>query len=250
MKTYFIGHGSPMNAIQENAYTGFLSGLGERVGTPECVVVFSAHWQTRGTRITGNAAPPQIYDFYGFPDELYRVKYAPPGSPSVAEAIAKGIPVVTVDGERGIDHAAWAVVKHMFPKADVPVLEMSLNVDFSEEDHVEMGRKIAGLGLDRVLFIGSGNLVHNLREVDFRDDAPVFPWAEKANRWLADRLEANDVASIVAARSSMPNFSRAAPTTEHFLPALYVLGMAASAPTIEYDEIQNGSVSMMAFSAD
>lgn len=243
-----------MNAIADNDYSRFLEDLGKRMlaaaGRPECVVVFSAHWQTKGTRITGNASPPQIYDFYGFPDELYRLKYAPSGHPGIADAIAAGIPEITVDPSRGIDHAAWAVLKHIFPRADVPVLEISLNTELSFSGHYELGRKIAGLGLDRVLFMGSGNLVHNLYEVEFRDNAPVFPWAMESNRWLVERLEANDGKALVDAERLMPNFGRAAPTTEHFIPALYALGMAESAPVIEYDEIQNGSISMLAFSGD
>ncbi len=250
MKTYFIGHGSPMNVIQDNGYTRFLADLGERLGTPECVVVFSAHWLTRGTRITGSSAPPQIYDFYGFPQELYGVEYAPPGAPGVATAIAAGVPAVKVDPERGIDHAAWAVAKHLFPRADIPVLEMSLDVNLSEREHYRLGREIAALNLADVLFIGSGNLVHNLYDVDFRDDAKPFVWAEEINRWLAERLEANDADALIDAKKTMPNYAKAVPTTDHYLPLMYVLGMAKSAPTIEFDAIQNGSVSMLAFSVD
>ncbi len=254
MKPYFIGHGSPLNAIADNAYARFLRELGRRIegheGPIEAVVVFSAHWQTRGTKITGHAAPPQIYDFYGFPDGLYRLKYAPPGSPAAAAAIAAGLPEIAVDPDRGIDHAAWAVMRHLFPNADVPLLEMSLNVDFTFEEHFALGKKIAGLGLRNVLFVGSGNLVHNLYDVDFRDGAPAFAWAERANRWIRERLEANESGALVDAERAMPDFSRAAPTTEHFIPALYILGMTAGTLTVEYDEIQNGSVSMLAFSGE
>ncbi len=241
-----------MNAVTDNPYSRFLAALGGKIlrenGTPEAVVVFSAHWQTRGTRITGNGAPPQIYDFYGFPEELYRLRYEPSGAPGVAAAISAGVPGITVDPERGIDHAAWAVMKHVFPAGDVPVLEMSLDVELSFGAHAELGRKIAALGLSKVLFIGSGNLVHNLREVDFGASAPPFPWASEANRWLGERIAAGDREAFIGAERGMPGFSRAAPTTEHFIPALYILGMTEGSLSVEYDEIQNGSVSMLAFS--
>ncbi len=249
MRSFFIGHGSPMNALRENAYAGFLRGLGRSIRKPRCVIVFSAHWLTGGSYITGGPRPGQIYDFSGFPDELYRLAYRPPGLPSIAEAIHAGVPEIGIDHERGIDHAAWAVAKHMFPEADVPLLEISLNVEATEAEHFSLGERIAGLSLDDALFVGSGNLVHNLREADFDDEAEPYPWAVEADAWLAGRVAEGDVRGLLRAEAEMPHYGRAVPTNDHFLPMLYVLGFFRNDLRIEYEEIQNGSVSMLGFSA-
>ena len=176
----FIGHGSPMNAITKNSYTKFLQGLAGTMKLPRAIVVISAHWQTHGTWITGNANPNQIYDFYGFPDDLYRVKYAPPGSQETAALIEDADIGIQVDGERGIDHAGWAVVKHLYPEQNIPLLELSLDVDKTEREHFDLGKKLSRFSDEGILLIGSGNLIHNLRMVDFDDGAKPFPWALEA----------------------------------------------------------------------
>ena len=161
----FIGHGSPMNAILDNSYSRFLSSYAQKIEKPKVIVVISAHWQTKGTYITGNQSPEQIYDFYGFPEELYRVKYAPHGAKAVAEMIAQEVDGITIDADRGIDHAGWAVVKHMYPDADVPLLELSLDVLKSNQQHFSLGSRLGALANSGILFIGSGNMVHNLRAI-------------------------------------------------------------------------------------
>lgn len=242
----FIGHGSPLNAIRDNRHAAFLRDLGESLPRPEAILVVSAHWQTDGTRITAGASPEQIYDFYGFPEELYAVRYAPPGHPELAREIALKIPGIEVDETRGVDHAGWAPVSRMYPARDVPLLELSLDYSKSEREHYELGKRLSFLADRGVLVIGSGNVVHNLRDISFDDEARPFDWALEADRWVAQRIADGKDGELVEYRSRMPDWRRAIPTDEHFLPLLYALGMRSvdgPARTL-YEEIQNGSVSM------
>jgi 4,5-DOPA dioxygenase extradiol len=242
----FIGHGSPMNAVSSNSYTRFLHDFALTFPIPRAILVISAHWQTRGTWITGNANPGQIYDFYGFPDELYRVRYAPPGSPETAKLLEDADIGIQFDGERGIDHAGWAVVKHLYPEKNVPLLEMSLDVDKTEREHFDLGQKLARFCDQGILIIGSGNLIHNLRMVDFEDDAKPFQWAVETDAWQKEKLETDGINDLIDYRKNMPHWQKAIPTDEHYLPLLYVLGMRGGGDTVEtvHEEIQNGSISM------
>jgi len=242
----FIGHGSPMNAISSNSYTRFLHDLAGTFGTPRAIVVISAHWQTHGTWITGNVKPNQIYDFYGFPDELYRVTYAPAGSSETAALLEDADIGIKVDGARGIDHAGWAVVKHLYPEQNVPLLELSLDVDKTEQEHFDLGKKLARFQDEGILLIGSGNLIHNLRMVDFDDDAKPFQWALEADTWQKVKLDRDDVIDLIDYKNAMPHWQKAIPTDEHYLPLLYILGMQSEGDTVEniHEEIQNGSISM------
>jgi 4,5-DOPA dioxygenase extradiol len=250
MKTYFIGHGSPMNAIQKNSYSDYLSRIKSNFELPKCIIVFSAHWLTNGTFITGSNSPEQIYDFYGFPDELYKVIYSPVGMPEIAKEINSKIPEIEIDYNRGIDHAAWAVIKHIYPQQNVPVLEISLNMDISEMEHYTLGKKIADLNLNNVLFIGSGNLVHNLYDFDFNNDAIPYSWAIDINNWLVNRIQEKSIKELIEAKKYMPNYKYAAPSDDHFLPLLYVLGFHKTNIKIEFNEIQNGSISMLSLSVE
>jgi len=173
----FIGHGSPMNAIESNRYTQFLNRYAQSIRPPETVVVISAHWQTEGPRITGAAHPLQIYDFSGFPPELTSFVYRPKGSPQLAQKIASEIPEIQIDDTRGIDHGAWAVVKSLFPNADIPLIQISLDVHSSARDQFVLRQKLAKFSDENVLFIGSGNVIHNLREITFDPKMPPFSWA-------------------------------------------------------------------------
>jgi 4,5-DOPA dioxygenase extradiol len=242
----FIGHGSPLNAIATNAYTKSLRDFAASIEKPRAIVVISAHWQTRGTMITGSASPEQIYDFYGFPDELYQTRYAPPGSPETASLLADAGLGIEIDPRRGIDHAAWAVIRHLYPDQDVPLLELSLDIDKTEQEHFDLGTRLARFQDEGILFIGSGNLIHNLRLVSFDDDAQPFPWAVETDAWQRERLNASDIARLIEYRASMPNWQKAIPTDEHYLPLLYILGMKGERGAIEtvHEEIQNASISM------
>ncbi|NCC58710.1 MAG: dioxygenase, partial [Synergistales bacterium] len=229
-----------------NRYSRFLSGYAKKIPRPAAIVVISAHWQTRGTFITSGRNPQQIYDFGGFPDDLYSVGYAPDGSPETAARMANAGLGVSEDPDRGIDHAAWAVIRHMYPAKDVPLLEMSLDVNKPEEEDFEMGKRLAKLGQNGILFMGSGNMVHNLRNISFEEKQKPFPWAVKADLWLKEAIENHEVEKLIYYREKMPEYRMSIPTDEHFLPLLYIMGMRAeeqSAGTI-YEEIQNGSISM------
>jgi 4,5-DOPA dioxygenase extradiol len=235
-----------MNAIKRGRYSGFLGAHAASIPRPRAILVISAHWQSEGSRITASANPGQIYDFYGFPDELYELKYAPPGSPELAREVAAEIPEIALDETRGIDHAGWAVAKHLYPEANVPLLELSLDYTKREREHYELGKRLAVLADRGVLVIGSGNLVHNLREMSFDDEARPFPWALAADKWFAERIARDADRELIEYRDCMPGWQRALPTDEHYLPFLYVLAMrrASGGTRTAYEEIQNGSVSM------
>ena len=241
----FIGHGSPMNAIEQNNYTRFLSSLGTTI-KPEAILVVSAHWRTKGTRITGAAKPEQIYDFYGFPDELYGIKYAAPGLPDLAEEIARAIPDIAVDPTRGIDHAGWAVAKHLYPDQNIPLLQLSLDTGKTEREHFELGKSLRQFAERGILVIGSGNVVHNLRDINFDDDAKPFKWAASADNWVKEKTERYTIDELIDYKKHFPDYLRALPTDEHYLPLLYILGMKNDDEKVTtlFEEIQNGSISM------
>ena len=245
MPVLFIGHGSPMNIVQKNPYTESLVTLGASLPQPSSVLVVSAHWLTRGTSVTTAARPRQIYDFSGFPAALYGVRYEPPGAPAEARRLV-GDGVQDDSGQWGLDHASWAVLCHMYPKADVPVWEMSLDASLPPAEHLRVARVLAPLRERGVLVLASGNVVHNLRAIDFRDDAPAFPWAEEADRWCRERILARDLEGLAAYRNAGPAVAKAVPTNEHYLPLLYALALRGEEEPLVFthEGIQNGSISM------
>jgi 4,5-DOPA dioxygenase extradiol len=252
MPVLFIGHGSPMNIIQDNAYTRSLPALAAALPRPSSILVISAHWLTEGTFVTDAARPRQIYDFYGFPDELYAIRYEPQGAPQEAKQLSARSepPRISLDnGQWGLDHASWAVLCRMYPKGDVPVWEMSLDIALPAAKHVEVARALADLRNRSVLIIGSGNLVHNLRIIDFKDNAAPFPWAMEADYWFKQRIESRDLAALCAYDRAGPAVRKAIPTNDHYLPMLYALALAdAGEPlTFTHEGIQNGSISMRCF---
>jgi 4,5-DOPA dioxygenase extradiol len=238
-----------MNAVARNAYTRFLGAYAAAVGKPRAIVVISAHWLARGSFVTGAGRPEQIHDFYGFPPELYRIRYAPPGLPELAADIAAALPGIAVDPTRGIDHAGWAVAMHMYPEQDVPLLQISLDVNASERGHADLGRALGRFRDEDVLLVGSGNIVHNLRDVSWDEAAGPFPWAVEADAWIAERAEAGNLDELCDYRACMPGWRRAIPTDDHYLPLLYVLGMRRDDETARsvFAELQNGSISMRCF---
>lgn len=249
----FAGHGSPMNAIEDNAFTRALRALGERLGKPAAVLCVSAHWVTRGTAVTGMASPRTIHDFGGFPEALSRVRYPAPGSPALAALVREtlGRDAVAVDeAEWGLDHGAWSVLRRLYPEADVPVVQLSLGHGLPAARHFALGAKLKPLRDDGVLILGSGNLVHNLRRADFAADAAPADWAVEFDAWFRDRLEARDFDALTGDLSAAPSGRLAVPTREHYDPLLYVLG--ASDPgerlRVESEGIQNASISMRSFS--
>ena len=245
----FVGHGSPMNAISSNDYTRALAEYSKRIEVPAAIVVFSAHWLTRGTYVTGSLNPVQIYDFYGFPQSLYNIIYNSPGKPELALQLEKNIEGIQLDTNRGIDHAAWAVARHMYPGQNVPILEISLDVEKSPIEHFEFARNFIEYRKQNILFIGSGNLIHNLRAIEWKQDAAPYKWAADADEWLKDRIESNNIEELVNYRTYLLDYQQAIPTNEHYLPMLYVMGMKVPEDNLTtiHESIQNGSISMRSF---
>jgi 4,5-DOPA dioxygenase extradiol len=245
MPVLFVGHGSPMNAIEQNAFTEALAELGRRLPRPEAVCVVSAHWETRGTEVLAVAQPRTIHDFYGFPAALYRVEYPAPGAPGEAERVARDLQIQP-DETWGFDHGAWSVLRHIYPQADVPVFELSLDAGRSLAGHVELGRELAALRDRGVLIVGSGNIVHNLRYLEEKD-APPLPWAVEFDAQVKQAIDARDIAALAApARWGKPLAALAHPTLEHYVPLLYCQGSTTDrdTATYPYEGFEHGSLSM------
>ena len=249
MPIAFLGHGNPMNALQRNRYTEAWRIFGESVPRPRAILVISAHWYTNATAVTAMPRPRTIHDFYGFPQELFDVQYPAPGAPEVAEQVADVCKPTWVGRDIdswGIDHGTWSVLLHAFPDASIPVIQLSLNAFKSFEHHLELGRKLAPLRDAGILVIGSGNVVHNLRAVDYRKADEAYDWARRFDEAARAVLEGTpaDVAALDAHR----DFSRAVPTPDHFLPLLYIAGLA---DTQGFDLLVEGhaagSISMAAY---
>ena len=235
-----------MNIIENNSYTDMLKTLSKTIETPKAIIVISAHRLTRGTYITSNPTPPQIYDFYGFPEELYTYKYTAPGAPELAKQIEADNIGVQIDETRGIDHAARAVLFHMYPEQNIPVLEMSLDVNKSLEEHFALGQKLAKYREENILIIWSGNIIHNLGNISFDEDAKPFDRAVEMDNWFKEQIKENNTETLLNYPNYLPNHGLAIPTTDHYLPLLYVLGMKNSNEQITtiHESIQNGSISM------
>jgi 4,5-DOPA dioxygenase extradiol len=245
----FVSHGSPMVAVERDAYTGALEALGARE-RPRAVVAVSAHWQTRGVVAVGSAARHRvIHDFGGFPEELYRLDYPAPGDPALAARVvrllaAAGLPAA-LDPDRGIDHGVWIPMRIAWPDGTIPVVEVSLP-EMPPTDLVRLGAALAPLRDEGVLVLGSGGLVHNLGLLDWRDkQAAPPPWARDFDAWMAGRLERGDLAGLVGYRSGAPGAMRAAPTTEHIDPLFVALGAApGDRPHTIFEGFHHGSLGM------
>jgi len=253
MPALFIGHGSPMNVIDHNAYTKALSTLAAAIPKPRSILVVSAHWVSPGFRVSSGVAPAQMYDFFGFPEELYKVKYASPGSPELASRTAgllkeAGFPCVE-DPARGIDHAAWAVLLHMYPEADIPVIEMSLDYRMRPDRWFEVGKALSALRDESVLVLGSGNIVHNLYRFEQETNAPVYEWATKFNEAVKKAVAIKDWKTLASYALPTDDSRDAVPTPEHYLPLLAALGtMGVEEKTsIFHESFQNASIAMTGF---
>jgi 4,5-DOPA dioxygenase extradiol len=248
MPVLFIGHGSPMNAIQDNGFTRSLAAIAGGFARPRAVLVVSAHWQSRGTRLTTADHPRQIYDFYGFPEELYRIEYRPAGAGPVAAELLRALaPLgVAADLSWGLDHASWAILRHMYPGADVPVVELSLDVDSSERKHYELGSRLEPVRAGGVLVVGSGNIVHNLGLMRPAASAKPYPWAVEFDEFVRRAVADREHERLLDYRRIGEAAALAVPTDEHYLPLLYALGAAGESevPWVFHQGIQHGSVSM------
>lgn len=230
----FLSHGAPTLATANNFFTHAWSELGVVIGRPEAILVVSAHWDTPGLAVTGAARLATIHDFAGFPEELYRVRYEPPGSAALVGRVsellgAEGRPPAT-DAERGIDHGGWVPLRWMYPDADIPVVQLSVQSALGARHHLELGRALAPLRGEGVLVLGSGGIVHNLREVDWgRHPEDAFAWAVAFNAWMADRVAAGAADELADYRRLAPQAAHAHPTEEHLMPFFVALGAGGPA---------------------
>jgi 4,5-DOPA dioxygenase extradiol len=249
MPAMFIGHGSPLNAIDENEYVQQWIEIGKKLEKPDAILSISAHWVTRGTCINDEDNPKMIYDMYGFPAELYNVEYPAPGSKKMAHNTMTLIDEnVTINNEWGIDHGTWSVLCRMFPDADIPVYQLSLNQSASAEEHYKIGQEISGLREKGVLIMGSGNIVHNLYKVNFNMQSG-YPWADDFDKYIQDAIISRDYASIINFNLAGESAKQAFYTTEHYFPLLYVLGASHEDDqlSIYNDSRTLGSVSMTCY---
>lgn len=251
MPVLFVGHGSPMNGIEDNAFSQTWQSLGREIPRPEAVLVVSAHWLTRGTFVTAMEKPRTIHDFGGFPKELFDVQYPAPGSPAIAETTRTTIQktAVGLDHEWGLDHGTWTVVRHMFPDADIPVLQLSIDYHQSPQWHYELGRELAALRRKGVLIIGSGNMVHNLRMVAWDQlgtDGYGYDWALELNETFKAHISTGKHQSLIQYESLGQAAKLAIPTPDHYYPLLYTLGLQEPKEDVQFfnDKAVGGSLTM------
>ena len=255
MPVLFVGHGSPMNAIEDNPFSRQWRQVGSRLPRPRAILCISAHWETWGTLVTAMPAPRTIHDFGGFPAELYAARYPAPGSPPLAEEVRQllGPGAVGLDLEWGLDHGCWSVLLQMFPRADIPVVQLSLNAALAPQDHYALAQALAPLRRQGVLILGSGNMVHNLRRVvlvtgslsDFNHPFGL-DWALEARALLKSLIDQDRHAELANYAALGPSVQLAVPTPEHYLPLLYALALKRPDDTLSYfnDEAVAGSLTM------
>lgn len=251
MPALFLGHGSPMNAIEENQFVQGFRNIAKRIQTPEAILCISAHWYTKGTKVTAMEMPRTIHDFSGFPEALYQVKYPAKGSPELASEVNGLLTEVPVelDHEWGLDHGTWSVIKHMYPKADIPVIQMSIDHRLSPKQHYDMAVQLNVLRRKGILIVGSGNIVHNLRMVDFNGlnkDNYGFDWAKEAQEKVNSYLIEGNYSPLIHYKNEGKALQLAIPTPDHFLPLIYTLGVQEKHEVIELfnDKMVAGSISM------
>lgn len=251
MPVLFLGHGSPMNAIEENEFVAGFRNAAKTIPLPKAIVCISAHWYTKGTKVTAMEMPRTIHDFGGFPQALYDVQYSVKGNPALAKETAQILSPIPVDEDHqwGLDHGAWSVIKHLYPNADIPVIQMSIDYTKHPQYHFELAEKLSSLRDKGVLIVGSGNIIHNLGLVDWPNMNKVghgFDWAVEArtkiNQWMMD----GNFAPIVDYTKQGKAIQLAAPSPDHYLPLVYTLGLKSGKDKIELfnDKLLAGSLSM------
>lgn len=244
----FIGHGSPMLAIEPGVYTEGWAQLARQLPRPRAIVAISAHWFTQGIGVTAMSAPRTIHDFYGFPPALYELRYGAPGDPALAERLATLLApaAVVADQEWGLDHGTWAVLRYMYPQADIPVVQLSLDASRAAAEHYALGQQLAALRSEGILVLGSGNVVHNLRLMSRTPGAMAPDWATEFNAAVRSAVLASAHGPLID-YAALPGAQRAVPTPEHYLPLLYTLAVRAPAEavSIPIDGLEYGAISMM-----
>jgi len=250
MPVLFVGHGSPMNGIENNPFSNYWKQLAKEIPTPQAVLCISAHWLTKGTAVTAMEQPKTIHDFMGFPKALFDVEYPAPGSPSIAQATRSLIKHsdVALDHDWGLDHGTWTVVKHMYPEANIPVLQLSIDYHQPPSYHYQLAQELAELRKKGVLIIGSGNMVHNLRMVDFSkiNDDFGFDWALEMNETFKKHIISKNHEPLLNYESLGAGVKFAIPTPDHYYPLLYTLGLQEKKDEVEIfnDKAAGGSLTM------
>jgi len=250
MPVLFLGHGSPMNAIQDNEFVQGFRNISKEIETPKAIIVISAHWETKGTMVTAMENPATIHDFGGFPKELYDIKYPAPGMPQLAKGVksmAKTTDVL-LDEKWGLDHGAWTVIRPMYPKANIPVIQLSLDYYKKPQQHYELAKELYDLRHKGVLIVGSGNLVHNLGMVHWQklNENFGFDWANEANDKMKQLILDGNHQALISYSKLGKAFELSIPTPEHYLPLLYALALQDKNEEIKFfnDEPVGGSLTM------
>lgn len=251
MPVLFLGHGSPMNAIEDNEFTRNFRDISTRFEKPKAILVVSAHWETKGTFLTAMEQPETIHDFGGFPRALYEVQYPAPGSPELAQETKQLIQSTEVGltDKWGLDHGAWSVIRHLYPEADIPVVEMSIDYTKGPRYHYELAQELAALRNKGVLIVGSGNLVHNLRMVDWQRMNEIgygYDWAEEARSKMNEWIMGDNHKDLIDYQKQGTAFNLAIPSPDHYIPLLYSLGLKNSKDEVSLfnDKTMAGSLSM------
>ncbi|MBD9361852.1 4,5-DOPA dioxygenase extradiol [Methylomonas fluvii] len=244
MPALFIGHGSPLNALEDSEYSQAWAALGQNLPRPKAILCISAHWQTDGTRVTAMPQPKTIHDFYGFPQALFDFVYPAPGSPALATRIKVQMAGIELDQDWGLDHGSWSILCHLFRNADIPVLQLSLDTKKSPEQHYQLGKALRCLRDEGVLIVGSGNIVHNLQAAIWRDTA--HDWAVAFAELVKRLIAAGDHSAVVKYRE-LSDAALAIPTDEHFLPLLYILGLQEDGEQVGFitDKTTLGAIAML-----
>jgi 4,5-DOPA dioxygenase extradiol len=232
LPTLFVSHGAPTFALDPGSTGAAIASLAARLPRPKAILAVSSHWETAASAVSAATAPETIHDFYGFPEPLYQLRYPAPGAPWLAERVAEllgqaNLPIA-IDGAHGLDHGAWVPLLHMWPKADIPVVQLSIQTHLGAAHHYAVGQALAPLADDGVLILGSGGITHNLREFRMsRENESVAPYVAEFCDWLADRLAADDTEAVVDYRTRAPHAVRAHPSEDHFLPLFVAYGAAS-----------------------
>jgi 4,5-DOPA dioxygenase extradiol len=249
MPVVFVGHGSPMNAIEDSAFSRSWAAVAARLPRPKLILSVSAHWETDGAQVTAMPRPRTIHDFYGFPEELFAVQYPAPGAPDLARRVRAllGTDTVMPDQAWGLDHGTWSVLVRMYPKADVPVVQLSLDRRRTPAEHYALAGRLAALRAEGVLVFCSGNIVHNLRLLEWGDTG--YDWAAAFDLKLKALIEARDHAALVDYPKLGADALRAIPTNEHYLPLLYALALRGPAEPLKFftEKVTLGAISMRSF---
>lgn len=253
MPVVFIGHGSPLNALSQNDFTKTLKEIGLSIPRPQAILSISAHWITSDTKITSHTSPKTIHDFFGFPEELYKLYYPAPGLPQLAFTIAESLACNNISvrptQDWGLDHGTWIPLRHMYPEANIPILQLSINIDQSPDFHFKLGTALKFLREQGILIVGSGNIVHNLEMINWSGPSLAHPWANEFESWVIEHLDKKHFSPLIFEVKKHPAAALSLPTMDHYLPLLYVLGATTEKDMLKvnYRKVEHSAISMLTF---